>query len=96
VAVAMAAGGAETPPSACSYTHQSAWKRRSAKRFAPKLSEKSLRCPRRGLEGAQIGPFKPRYTGQIHAWSVTRTPFQTVSQRRSTKLAYRAEFWGVG
>jgi hypothetical protein len=32
-----------------------------------------------GTEGAPFGPFRPRNTGQIHARSVARTPFQTVS-----------------
>src|SRR5215211_1899269 len=39
-----------------------------------------------GPQGAQtvpFGPFWPQYTGQISAWSVTRTPFQTVSRRSS-------------
>src|SRR5215207_1640685 len=38
-----------------------------------------------GPQGAQtvaFGLFWPQYTGQISAWSVTRTPFQTVSRRR--------------
>ena len=28
---------------------------------------------------ASFGPFGPRYKGQMHALSITRTPFQTVS-----------------
>src|SRR5215213_5462000 len=50
-----------------------------------------------GPQGAQtipFGPFWPQYTGQISAWSVTRTPFQTVSRRSSTsEEAYSAQ-WG--
>src|SRR5215211_603908 len=50
-----------------------------------------------GPQGAQtipFGPFWPQYTGQISAWSVTRTPFQTVSMRSSTsEEAYSAQ-WG--
>jgi hypothetical protein len=43
-----------------------------------KLSEKSRRYPKRGLRGTQtssFGPFWPRYTGRVHAYSVARTPF---------------------
>src|SRR5215217_9621198 len=51
-----------------------------------KLSEKSLRCPKRvptRLPNRPVRPFRPRYTGQMHLRSVTRTPFQTVSGRSS-------------
>src|SRR5215217_7535585 len=51
-----------------------------------KLSEKSLRCPKRvptRLPNRPVRPFRPRYTGQMHLRSVTRTPFQTVSRRSS-------------
>jgi hypothetical protein len=51
--------------------------------FAMKLSEKSGDARNGALEdteGAPFGPFRPRNTGQIHARSVARTPFQTVSR----------------
>src|SRR4051812_22189667 len=32
-----------------------------------------------GTEAPLFGPFRPRYTGQIHPRSVAQTPFQTVS-----------------
>ena len=47
-----------------------------------KRSEKSLRCPKRvptRLPNCPVRPVRPRYTGQMHVRSVTRTPFQTVS-----------------
>src|SRR5215213_10937310 len=31
-----------------------------------------------GTQTVPFGPFWPQFTGQISAWSVTRTPFQTV------------------
>src|SRR5215217_6595637 len=37
-----------------------------------------------GIEATLFGLFWPRYNGQIHARSVTQTPFQTVSRRSST------------
>src|SRR5215203_384372 len=51
--------------------------------LSEKLSEKSLRCPKRvptRLPNRPVRPFRPRYTGQMHLRSVTRTPFQTVSE----------------
>src|SRR5215211_2952303 len=70
----------------------------SIPRVAPISWSELLRTPSRnclkslggtrnaGPQGAQtipFGPFWPQYTGQISAWSVTRTPFQTVSTRSS-------------
>src|SRR5215211_7445030 len=51
-----------------------------------------------GTQGTQtvpFGPFWPRYTGQIHARSVTRTPFQTVS-RRSSQNSPSETVWKSG
>src|SRR5215213_559206 len=58
-----------------------------------KLSEKSRRCVKRGLPGheaALFGPFRPRYTGQIHPRSVAHTPFQTVSEGEFSEVRLTA------
>jgi hypothetical protein len=65
--------------------------------FVLKLSEKSRRGVRRGLQGHGSGAIRPvlaRHTDQISARSSARTPFQTVSTRSSVRVAshrsYRA------
>src|SRR5215213_712920 len=71
-----------------------------------KLSEKSLRCPKRGLRRHRRGVVRPdlaREYGRIHPPSVIPTPFQTVSQRSSKKFGRSscasivavAPSWGV-
>ena len=48
-----------------------------------RLSEKSQRRSQRSPIGSRkvpFGPFHAPYSGQIHAWSVIRTPFPTVSE----------------
>jgi hypothetical protein len=53
-----------------------------------RLSEKSRTGPRRSTTDcreALFGAFCPLHTGQIHAWSVARTPFRTVSLGTSVK-----------
>src|SRR5918995_1021547 len=60
---------------------------RTSQNAVKKLSEKSLRCPKRvptRLPNRPVRPFRLRYTGQMHARSVTRTPFQTVSSGSPT------------
>src|SRR5215213_8903804 len=41
-----------------------------------------------GTEAPLFGPFRPRYTGQIHPRSVAQTPFQTVSRRSSENCPF--------
>jgi hypothetical protein len=66
---------------------------RTSQNSVKKRSEKPLSFLQ-GTKTVQFGPFWPRYTDQIYARSVTRTPFQTVSTRSSHKAAlprsYRA------
>jgi hypothetical protein len=71
--------------------HPSAWNKSSAN-FAMKLSEESQRIPKCGLTGNRGGTVQSvltRSTTKIHARSATQTPFQTVSGKRSRKLATR-------
>ena len=48
----------ETETTAWPFIHRSVWKARSPN-FASKLSEKSCRCPKRGLTGNRSGTVRP-------------------------------------
>src|SRR5436190_411787 len=53
---------------------QSAW------RNCPKSPGGTRNAGTQGTQTVPFGPFWPRYAGQIHSRSVTRTPFRTVSE----------------
>src|SRR5215213_8021353 len=56
---------------------------RTPSRNCLKSPEGASNVASQGTEAPLFGPFRPRYTGQIHPRSVAQTPFQTVSRRSS-------------
>src|SRR5215213_5959272 len=61
--------------------HRSTW------RNCLKSPEGASNVASQGTEAPLFGPFRPRYTGQIHPLSVAHTPFQTVSLETVWKIA---------
>src|SRR5215211_1433288 len=74
--------------------HLSAW------RNCPKSLARVCGVGLRTAEKALFRPFRTPYSGQIHAQSVVRTPFRTVSPRRwvnnASRPLTRAKLYGCG